>query len=58
MNIINSSQSIAPVSGVIKVISSRNKRDGKNKKNKESKDRGFSSILTEEIDKTKKVLKR
>lgn len=57
---INDVPSISPVEKVIetRIIGSRKKKDGKNKKDKESKDRGFSDILIEEIEKTQKVLRR
>lgn len=57
---IYNTQSLAPVYKVmgVKNVCSNNKKDGKNKKNKKDKDRGFSSILSEEMEKSQKVLRR
>ncbi len=57
---IYNTQSLSPVYKVmgVKAVCSNNKKDGKNKKNKQGQDRRFSNILSEEVEKTQKVLRR
>lgn len=57
---IYNTQSINPITAVMptKVISSRKKKEDKNKKNKKSDEGKFLNILTSEMDKTQKVLRR
>lgn len=62
MTRINGVPLVSPVEKVIeaRIIGSRKKKEDNNKENKdqESQDQGFSEILSEEIEKTKRVLRR
>ncbi|MBO5475318.1 MAG: hypothetical protein J5982_02290 [Bacilli bacterium] len=62
MTRINGVPSVTPVEKIIeaRIIGSRKQKKDNNKENEdqESQDMGFSEILSEEIEKTKRVLRR
>ena len=62
MTRINGVPSVTPVEKIIeaRIIGSRKQKKDNNKENEdqESQDMGFSEILYEEIEKTKRVLRR